>query len=131
MDESLLGAEKFTPAPPPLPCSVAAGCCSKCVVMNNSPPRRRSFVSPLTKDLWERLYDEGYEADVYINTVNGGIIYAHSAILVSASIPIDFVLHLVLFYLSAYVNLALYQNYLVRWEHCRNGICSHFLVPIT
>lgn len=52
--------------------------------MRNSPPRGRNYVSVATRDLWERLFDEGYKADVFINTDNGGIIYAHSYIIVSS-----------------------------------------------
>ena len=48
-------------------------------------------MSTATKDLWKRLFDEGYKADVCINTDNGGIIYAHSNILVSWFIRINFV----------------------------------------
>ncbi|KAF7828623.1 BTB/POZ and TAZ domain-containing protein 4 [Senna tora] len=48
-------------------------------------PPGRSSVSAATRDLCERLFDEGYKADVYINTDNGGIIYAHSNILAMAS----------------------------------------------
>ena len=88
-DESILDDKKFTPAPPPLPHLAATRCPCKSVVMNNSPQRRQSIVSTGTRDLLERLFDEGYKADVYINTDSGGIIYAHSNILVSSLIPID------------------------------------------
>lgn len=85
--------QKFIPAPPPLPRSVATGFpCESLVTNNNSavaPRWRSSYVSSATKDLWERLFDEGYKADVCINTDNGGIVYAHSNILVSSFIPLD------------------------------------------
>lgn len=58
----------------------------KYVVMNNLAPRRRSSCVPTaTRDLWERLFNEGYEADVCINTDDGGIVYAHSNIITVAS----------------------------------------------
>ncbi|PQP96308.1 BTB/POZ and TAZ domain-containing protein 4 [Prunus yedoensis var. nudiflora] len=44
-----------------------------------------SCVSTATKDSWERLFDEGYRADVSVNTDDGGIIYAHANILGMAS----------------------------------------------
>lgn len=54
-------------------------------------PRRRSnrglaascFVPKETKDIWEKLFSEGYGADVHILTDNGSIIAAHQSILVS------------------------------------------------
>lgn len=65
------------PVPPPLPRTT-------CPCKGYRSPSGRSYVSVETKNLWERLFDEGYKADVYINTDNGGIIYAHSGILVSS-----------------------------------------------
>jgi len=54
---------------------------------NNSKSRRQNNnTSSSTKDLWERLFYQGYKADVCINTNNGGIVYAHSNILVSSFI---------------------------------------------
>ncbi|WCJ31400.1 BTB and TAZ domain protein 4 [Euphorbia peplus] len=64
---------KLPPAPPPLP-----------VPAINSRRVRQLMtesVSTATKDMWERLFDEGYRADVLINTDNGGSIFAHSNIL--------------------------------------------------
>ena len=56
----------------------------------------RICVSVATRDMWERLFDEGYEADVLINTDNSGTIYAHSYILVSPFIPITkIIFHLI------------------------------------
>ncbi|ESW28717.1 hypothetical protein PHAVU_002G011700 [Phaseolus vulgaris] len=53
---------------------------------NNSKSRRQNNnTSSSTKDLWERLFYQGYKADVCINTNNGGIVYAHSNILAMAS----------------------------------------------
>ena len=88
--KSLPDAKRITPVPPPLPRSAATSCPRKSLMMN-SPPKGQSFVSTATTDLWKRLFDEGYKADVCINTDNGGIIYAHSNILVSSFIRINFV----------------------------------------
>lgn len=76
------------PLPPPYPHPEVNGCYCKDVVMKNLPSRGRICVSVATRDMWERLFDEGYEADVLINTDNSGTIYAHSYILVSPFIPI-------------------------------------------
>lgn len=72
--------EKRIPAPPPLPRFTAIGCPCDCLVTNNYSAQKGSA----TRDLWERLFDAGYRADVCINTENGGIVYAHSNILVSS-----------------------------------------------
>ncbi|CAB4284109.1 unnamed protein product [Prunus armeniaca] len=53
--------------------------------IDGSPQRGYSCVSAATKDSWERLFDEGYRADVSVNTDDGGIIYAHANILGMAS----------------------------------------------
>ncbi|KAJ8638313.1 hypothetical protein MRB53_012580 [Persea americana] len=47
--------------------------------------RGYSCVATDTRDLWDRLFDQGYQADVLINTINGGVIHAHSIILGMAS----------------------------------------------
>ncbi|KAK4840570.1 hypothetical protein QYF36_012581 [Acer negundo] len=54
--------------------------------MNGSPLRGYSCVSAnVANDLWERLFDSGYRADVAINTDNDSTIYAHANILGMAS----------------------------------------------
>ncbi|KAL2348318.1 hypothetical protein Fmac_002318 [Flemingia macrophylla] len=79
-------AEKFTPVPPSLPRSASTSCPYECMALINSIPRWRSRnVSSTATDLWERLFDQGYKADVCINTDNGGVVYAHSNILGMAS----------------------------------------------
>ncbi|KAJ1381789.1 SPOP, C-terminal BACK-like domain [Sesbania bispinosa] len=84
--KSLRNAKQFIPLPPPLPHSAATSFPCKCLVTNNSASRGHSrSVSSSTRDLWDRLFDEGYKADVCINTDNGGIVYAHSNILAMAS----------------------------------------------
>lgn len=105
-NKSLRDAKKFIPAPPCLPRSAGTGCpCERPLMKNSAPRERSSCVSSATRDLWERLFDEGYKADVCINTDNGGIIYAHSNILVSSFISLD----------SAYAHIAgeLHQNSMV------------------
>ncbi|KAL5556805.1 hypothetical protein UlMin_039041 [Ulmus minor] len=77
-------SKKDLPTPPPLPSSSTSYC--KRPLMNGSPSLRGySSVSTATKDLWERLFDEGYRADVLIQTENGGVIYAHANVLGMAS----------------------------------------------
>ncbi|RDX99821.1 BTB/POZ and TAZ domain-containing protein 4, partial [Mucuna pruriens] len=79
-------AKKLTPVPPPLPHSAATSCRCECVVPNKSTPRgRNNKVSSAARDLWEHLFDQGYKADVRINTDNGGVVYAHSNILALTS----------------------------------------------
>lgn len=74
LEKSSLVAKKIIPEPPPLPSAVTSyrkglgGC---------------SCVPTATKDLWDRLFDEGYNADVVVYTNHGGKLYAHSSILVS------------------------------------------------
>ncbi|TKY70654.1 BTB/POZ and TAZ domain-containing protein 4 [Spatholobus suberectus] len=83
---SLQNAKKFAPVPPPLPRSAATSCSCEFLAPHNSTPRwRSSNVSSAARDLWERLFDQGYKADVCINTDNGGVVYAHSNILAMAS----------------------------------------------
>ncbi|XP_024025455.1 BTB/POZ and TAZ domain-containing protein 4 isoform X2 [Morus notabilis] len=68
------------PLPPPPPSGASTGYCKRSVT------NRSSYCVPTAmKDSWDRLFDEGYRADVFIQTENGGIIYAHSSILGMAS----------------------------------------------
>ncbi|XP_061338937.1 BTB/POZ and TAZ domain-containing protein 4 [Gastrolobium bilobum] len=84
--KSLQNDKKFTLAPPPLPRSAATVYpCKRLVTNYSAPSGHSSYVFSATRDLWERLFYEGYKADVRINTVNGGIVYAHSNILAMAS----------------------------------------------
>lgn len=73
------------PAAPPFPGSETTSYRRKGMVMDESPLKGQRCVSTATRDLWDRLFDEAYGADVLINTDNGGIIYAHASILVSSS----------------------------------------------
>lgn len=89
--QSLHNAKKLVPVPPPLPRSAATGYPCEYLVMNNLAPRgQSSCISSATRDLWERLFNEGYKADVRINTDNGGIVYAHSSSIVSSFTSLDF-----------------------------------------
>ncbi|AED98350.1 BTB and TAZ domain protein 4 [Arabidopsis thaliana] len=63
------------PIPPPLP-SKSDGLKKKL---------GHSSVSTATRDMWDRLFNDGYKADVVIYTDNGSIIYAHANILGTAS----------------------------------------------
>ncbi|XP_065876268.1 BTB/POZ and TAZ domain-containing protein 4 [Euphorbia lathyris] len=73
-------AMNLPPVPPPLPGPVINSHRAR-----RSESRGQSSVSTATKDMWEKLFDEGYRADVVINTDNGGSIFAHSNILGMAS----------------------------------------------
>lgn len=67
------------PKPPPLPCKT----CTK-----TSYPKRLangSYVPAETRDIWDKLFKEGYGADVHIVTEDGPIIRAHSCVLVGKS----------------------------------------------
>lgn len=76
-------SEKSVPVAPPLPSPATTIYYQKVLASNGSKLGGYSRVSTATKDLWERLFDEGYRADVTINNDDGGIIYAHASILVS------------------------------------------------
>ena len=72
------------PVPPPLP--------SKTNVHQNryggnevAPCLNHSCVPTSTKDTWDRLFNDGYKANVVIYTDNGGIVYAHANIIGTAS----------------------------------------------
>ncbi|XP_048322363.2 BTB/POZ and TAZ domain-containing protein 4 [Ziziphus jujuba] len=81
-DESFFDAKKV-PVPPPSPSRSTIY--PKRRINDGSSLRRYSGISKETNDLWDRLFDEGYRADVSVSTDNGGIIYAHSNVLDTAS----------------------------------------------
>ncbi|KAE9449619.1 hypothetical protein C3L33_18482, partial [Rhododendron williamsianum] len=81
-EESPLIANEVSPVPPPLP---TRSCHPRGLAVNEIPVRGYSCVSTATRDLWECLFNDGYRADVSINTEDGGIIYAHASILGVAS----------------------------------------------
>lgn len=86
MDDAYVGSlsKSVAPAAPPLP-GPATSYHQKGLVMNGLPLRGYSCVSTAAKDLWERLFDSGYKADVTIYTDYNGIIYAHANVLGMAS----------------------------------------------
>lgn len=88
MDDACEGSlsKSVAPAAPPLP-GPATSYHQKGLVMNGLPLRGYSCVSTAAKDLWERLFDSGYKADVTIFTDYNGIIYAHANVLVSLVVP--------------------------------------------
>lgn len=84
--ERSLPFQKATPVPPPLPCPPAQSCSrNRQVLMDQSALVGFSPISAATGNMWDRLFDEGYEADVKISTDGGVLIYAHASVLVSVS----------------------------------------------
>ncbi|KNA04602.1 hypothetical protein SOVF_198170 [Spinacia oleracea] len=79
--------EKVPPPAPPLPCFLSAAYPKKVMVKSKSKAKMMSSykeqcnVSTATTDLYDRLFDEAYRADVVVHTDNGGQIYAHASIL--------------------------------------------------
>ncbi|XP_052197749.1 BTB/POZ and TAZ domain-containing protein 4-like [Diospyros lotus] len=76
---------KVPPPEPPLPGPAMRNYPQRGLLMNEMPIRGYNCVSTSTRDLWECLFDEGYRADVVINTEDGGIVYGHASILGVAS----------------------------------------------
>ncbi|KAL8117707.1 BTB/POZ and TAZ domain-containing protein 4-like [Apium graveolens] len=80
---SVLNSKKEMPFPPPLPGRMTASYSSKQKIMGCS--SGNNFACKPTPNMWDRLFDEGYRADILINTDSGNIIYAHASILGMAS----------------------------------------------
>lgn len=80
---------KQSPAPPPLPGPPTTRDHQKGLLMNGSKLRGYSPVSTTRRDLWDRLFDSGYKADLIIYTDNGGMMYAHASVLGLASPVIE------------------------------------------
>lgn len=74
--------KKGSPMVPPWPGPVN-NTNRKGFLSNASILRGCNCVSKEKPDLWERLFNGGYKADVAIHTDDGGIVYAHANILVS------------------------------------------------
>ncbi|KAL6222682.1 hypothetical protein ACLB2K_006074 [Fragaria x ananassa] len=74
------GSSMIPPWPGPVKNSFHKGFSS-----NASPVRGCIGVCKATTNLWGRLFDEGYKADVAIHTDDGGIVYAHANLLGTAS----------------------------------------------
>lgn len=78
--------KKAFPEAPPFPGLPTTSYHRKALVMDGLLLRGvYSCVPTATRDLWVQLFNEGYRADVSINTDNGGVIYAHTSILGMAS----------------------------------------------
>lgn len=73
---------RASPNPPPLPVAFTSSRQESTVVARKLAVRKNCCTPTATKNTWDCLFDEGYRADVSINTDNGGIIYAHASILV-------------------------------------------------
>uniref|UniRef100_A0A7N0T5M6 BTB domain-containing protein n=1 Tax=Kalanchoe fedtschenkoi TaxID=63787 RepID=A0A7N0T5M6_KALFE len=69
-----------TRLPPPVP-SEALRCGRRKESLNKSNSLERCDVSTATRDVWGRMFDEAYRADVVISTDQGWLIYAHASIL--------------------------------------------------
>ncbi|CAN8242456.1 unnamed protein product [Cochlearia groenlandica] len=81
---SLKDVDSCVPIPPPFP-SKSYGVKRRYV--NESTPE--ICVSIATRDMWDRLFNNGYKVDVVIYTDNGGMVYAHANIIVRRkAIPI-------------------------------------------
>ena len=72
--DSLMDAQNLISVRPPYFAGLASTSFQSEKMLNNSTPRRWSYVSTRTRDLWDRLFDEAYKADVCISTRNGGIL---------------------------------------------------------
>lgn len=82
----LTASETFSvPPPPELLCGVTKSYPQNGFVKNSTSLIGQTCVSTPTRDLYECLFDEGYRADVEINTDGGGVVYAHASILGVAS----------------------------------------------
>lgn len=83
LHQSFKSADSSVPIPPPLP-SKSNGH-QKRKGNDIAPGLKKSCVSTATRDMWDRLFNDGYKADVVIYADNGNIIYAHANIIVSSS----------------------------------------------
>ncbi|XP_021908171.1 BTB/POZ and TAZ domain-containing protein 4 isoform X2 [Carica papaya] len=87
-EQSSQPVKNSPPLPPPSPIRSKVDVHKKGLIINPSDRRGHSSASTATQDLCERLFNEGYRADVTINTDNGGVIYAHANIIGTASLVI-------------------------------------------
>lgn len=71
-----------SPNPPPLPVAFISSRQERTFAARKSALRKYCCTPTATKNTWDCLFDEGYRADVSINTDNGGVLYAHASILV-------------------------------------------------
>ncbi|KAL7101501.1 hypothetical protein ACP275_08G057700 [Erythranthe tilingii] len=81
-EESPSSMEKSLPHPPPMPPHFNTRFHHKGLIITGSKIRGHCFLPSIAvNSSWDRLFDEGYRADVTILTDDGGVIYAHSSIL--------------------------------------------------
>ncbi|CAM8992774.1 unnamed protein product [Rhodiola kirilowii] len=79
-------AGEASPQPPPVPSeAVRCGRRSKEARLRECNSVEQCNVSKASRDMWERMFDEAYRADVVVSTDQGGVIYAHASILGMAS----------------------------------------------
>ncbi|XP_027164393.1 BTB/POZ and TAZ domain-containing protein 3 [Coffea eugenioides] len=81
--KSIIHCSQTIPKPPPLPAKI----CQR--TKNQRCLTKSCFVPKETKDLWDRLFREGYAADVHIITENGSVIPAHYSVLCVASAVLE------------------------------------------
>ncbi|CAH2043244.1 unnamed protein product, partial [Thlaspi arvense] len=81
LHQSSKAEDSSVPIPPPVPSK------SDGRLKRYAAPGRleHSCVSTATRDMCDRLFNDGYKADVVIYTDNGGVIYAHANIIGTAS----------------------------------------------
>lgn len=84
MEPSRIPGKKL-PIPPPLPSHSKHSIHQKRLA-SASPNGGCCCASTSVNSTWDRLFDEGYRADVLIHTDHDGIIYAHASVLVSSCI---------------------------------------------
>lgn len=77
------------PEPPPLPGKIYSRATNPRQLANSG------CVPKETKDTWDRLFKEGFGADVHVITEDGSVIPAHYALLVSIPLIISYQLHIV------------------------------------
>lgn len=75
-------------APPMPPCPPTTANPKKVMTKSKanemSSNKHQCSMNTATRDLYDRLFDEAYRADVVVHTDIGGQIYAHASILVSS-----------------------------------------------
>ncbi|KAL9271895.1 BTB/POZ and TAZ domain-containing protein [Drosera capensis] len=81
LDESPLTKEILYLIPPPLPSRPTTSYKQNGLLINRALHGGHCSVSNATRDLWDRMFDEAYGADVVIHTDHGGKIYGHASIL--------------------------------------------------
>lgn len=73
--KSSVGQDHSVPGPPPPP--------NKTCLQMNRDPENSCSVPKETKDMWDKLFKQGYGADVHVISEDGSIVRAHRSVLVS------------------------------------------------